>query len=432
MTKGHGRIDVVELEIDDHIMRVVDRSLDPMGPNAGGLSGVSKLVEGSGPDLEVSDGVLDVKSCHQMTVRAQCRSANPKYLGFVAPALASGSTVGDVSITAVCRSHGGDARSLRLALLEELRRSVAFDAYAWLLTDPATEVGTAPIADILGAFEELPRLIRLKYATGVNRWTSLDVPVARLHAATGGRLEHSLIWRELLCTHGVSDVMSIVFRDQYGCWSFLDLWRVGAIFTDSEAQVLTQHATAITSALRRCAAQTFATPAGGAPAFSRTGPLVLVLAPDLHVRAQTPETASYLNVLVPPNGDSHAVPAAAYNVAAQLLAAEDGIDDHPPVARVHLDSGRWLTLRAARIGDDIAVSIETTTPADRCELLSRATGLTDRETELLVRLANGVDTRTLAQQMFLSEHTVQDHLKAIFAKTGAGNRRDLLARASGR
>jgi DNA-binding CsgD family transcriptional regulator len=33
--------------------------------------------------------------------------------------------------------------------------------------------------------------------------------------------------------------------------------------------------------------------------------------------------------------------------------------------------------------------------------------------------------------MFVSEHTVQDHLKSIFAKTAARNRRTLLARALG-
>jgi len=35
------------------------------------------------------------------------------------------------------------------------------------------------------------------------------------------------------------------------------------------------------------------------------------------------------------------------------------------------------------------------------------------------------------RRMFLSEHTVQDHLKSIFAKTSTHNRRTLLSRAVG-
>src|SRR5690606_5601233 len=78
-----------------------------------------------------------------------------------------------------------DARELRLALLDELHRLVPFDWFAWLLTDPSSEVGTAPIADV-PCPPDLPRLIRLKYATTTNRWTQQTEPVSRLHAATAG------------------------------------------------------------------------------------------------------------------------------------------------------------------------------------------------------------------------------------------------------
>jgi DNA-binding CsgD family transcriptional regulator len=334
-----------------------------------------------------------------------------------------------VSIVGLCDSPA-DSRSLRLALLDELRRLVGFDAHAWLLTDPVTEVGTAPIADV-PCLPELPRLIKLKYSTSVNRWTHLAGPVALLHTATDGRLDRSLVWRELLEAHGVSDVASVVFRDQYGCWSFLDLWRVGSTFTDGDADVIRRHAHVITAAIRRCVARTFAAP-GSPMAAARTGPIVLVLSGELQVRAQTAETEQYLRTLVPPDGDRQPVPASAYNVAAQLIAVEGGVDDHRPAARVHLDDGAWLTLRAARIHEDIAVSIEVATPAERCELFARSAGLTARETELVDLLVGGADTRALAQRMFVSEHTVQDHLKSIFAKTGAHNRRELVARATGR
>jgi DNA-binding CsgD family transcriptional regulator len=339
-------------------------------------------------------------------------------------------------IVRACDITTSDARSVRLAVLDEIRRVVEFDAYAWLLTDPETEVGCAPLADV-PCLPELPRLIQLKYLTPINRWTHLDAPVALLRSATGEQLERSLLWRELLAGYGVTDVASVAFRCRHGCWGFLDLWRsvAGSRFTEADVRYLTAIARPITEALRRCQANTFAT---AAPAPARTGPVVLVLSPSLEVRAQTPETDAYLRLLVPPDADREPIPAGAYNVAAQLLAVEAGIDDHPPTAGVHLSAGVWLTLRAARMGtasrsaeQDIAVTIETTAPAERMAIFARAYALSARESELLRYLTTGSDTRRIAQRMFLSENTVQDHLKSIFAKTGTSNRRILLARAVG-
>jgi DNA-binding CsgD family transcriptional regulator len=54
-----------------------------------------------------------------------------------------------------------------------------------------------------------------------------------------------------------------------------------------------------------------------------------------------------------------------------------------------------------------------------------------REQQLLAQVVTGVDTREIAHRMLLSEHTVQDHLKSVFAKTAAHSRRSLLARVLG-
>lgn len=328
--------------------------------------------------------------------------------------------------------------TLRLRLIEEIRRAIDFDVFAWLLTDPETSVGSSPLSDLPWT-TELPTLIRLKYLTGVNRWTAIgDSRVETLRGATHGDLTRSRLWRELLCTHDVGDVASTVFRDRFGCWGFLDLWRIGAgaPFGLAEESFLSSIAGTVTTALRRCQANTFLAPA--APDPPPAGPVVLLLSPHLDVLGQTPETLEYLRLLVPPAAGQTPIPASAYNVAAQLLALEQQADSNPPWARVHLSAGLWVTLRAARIGEvksiaerDIAVTIGKSSPAERVDLFAKAFGLSAREDELLGYLISGADTRELAHRMFLSQHTVQDHLKSIFAKTSARSRRTLLSRALG-
>ena len=347
-------------------------------------------------------------------------------------------------IVALGEAGLGD-RDLRRQILTVLGEVITFDFFAWLLTDPVTAVGAAPLAEA-PRVSELPALIKAKYATPVNRWTTLlrqAPPVRLLSEATGGELARSRAWREAMSRYGISDVASAVFADQYGCWGFLDLWRHRSRgpFDTADADFLATLTAPLARALRRCQARTFIEPA--AAHRSDTGPVVLTLDDSLRITSRTAASQAWLDVLLPPGPSEQAVPASVYNVAAQLLAAEEGIDDHPAVTRTHLAGGFWLTLRAARLcsgqqppgsagGDGtIVVTIEEASAADRLDLFGRAFGFTARERELLRLLAIGSDTRALARQMSLSEHTVQDHLKAIFAKTGSRDRITLLSRALG-
>lgn len=330
---------------------------------------------------------------------------------------------------------GLDDRALRIALLAEIRGSVPFDAHAWLLTDPETMVGSAPLAET-PSLADLPTLIRLKYLTPTNRWTGLPSNTAMtLVGATGGNRAESRLWDELLAGYGIDDVVSTVFRDQFGCWGFLDLWRADGSFAVSECDLLADLARIATPALRRSLAPTFIVGAGELERPREA--VVLLLSDDLQPLTQTPRTDAYLRALLPTDADRVPVPAGAYNVAAQLLAREQGVDPHPPSARVFLSDGLWVTLRAARMvgsahgSGSIAVSFEPTPPTERTSLYARVVGLSDRETELLHHLVAGTDTRELARRLFVSEHTVQDHLKSIFEKADARSRRVLIARATG-
>ncbi len=244
------------------------------------------------------------------------------------------------------------------------------------------------------------------------------------------------MWQQMLAGYGIDDVVSTVFRDVYGCWGFLELWRGGRSFAADECRLLADLAPVLTRSIRL--GQMTAFEGCSAPSDPDGGPAVLLLSDSLELLSRTPQTDTYLRALLPTASDQSPVPAAAYNVAAQLLARENEVDIHPASTRVHLGNGRWVTVRAARIergssvdSATIAVSIEPTPAIERAALYGRVAGLSERESELLRYLVAGSDTRDLADRMFVSQHTVQDHLKSIFAKTGVNSRRMLIARATG-
>ena len=320
---------------------------------------------------------------------------------------------------------------------------VPFDGYLFMLTDPVTRVGTSPLADVpMLPWPRLPALIRARYLTTLNRWPELleaKVPSASLLIATEGDPSRSLLWQEVQRELGVVDVAVAAFGDRHGSWGLLDLWRTDGTFTPVELRYLGALAPYVVPGLRSALARTFVdTPDQLLP----LGPAVVVLDPDLQVRSQTAGAAAALLQLNPPDEPMTPIPAAAYNVAAALVAAEQGVPVGKPWARVHLGGSRWVTVKAARMAEaargtqggelrDIAVSIEPSTPSERTDLFARVHGLSTRETEVLTLLGNGLSSHEVADRLVLSQHTVNDHVKAVLEKAGARTRQVLLSRALG-
>lgn len=329
-------------------------------------------------------------------------------------------------IAHLCAEATADSRRLRVELLTEIHRVVPFDAHVWLLTDPLTTVGTAPLADV-PVVAELPELIRRKYLTRTNRWTSLDAPaVVRLRDVADDP------WAAMLLRHGVASVASVPFRDRFGIWGWLDLWRVDVDFTSVELDWLATVEPDVTAALRACqAAQLVGPRPAGQATAPTTGPSVLLLSQDLELLELTPHTRGQLDRLVPPSPGRSAVPADAYNVGAQLLAGDAGVDPHPAYARTHLGDGLWVTVKAAHLDRAprhrlVAMTIETATATELLPVLAAACGLSRREAEVLASLLDGTDTRGVAKRLGIAVDTVQEHLTSIFAKTATRSRAQLL------
>ena len=61
---------------------------------------------------------------------------------------------------------------------------------------------------------------------------------------------------------------------------------------------------------------------------------------------------------------------------------------------------------------------------------TNAAGLTAREREILALVAEGLRNGEIAQRLFLSQRTVDNHVSAILRKLGADNRVQAAARAA--
>ena len=101
-------------------------------------------------------------------------------------------------------------------------------------------------------------------------------------------------------------------------------------------------------------------------------------------------------------------------------------------ALVQAVDGRWVAIEAALLEGEregeVAVNLRSATASETFELLCRVYALSQREREVVSLLVAGLDTRAISKSLFISAHTVQDHLKSVFAKIGIHSRRELLAR----
>jgi DNA-binding CsgD family transcriptional regulator len=99
---------------------------------------------------------------------------------------------------------------------------------------------------------------------------------------------------------------------------------------------------------------------------------------------------------------------------------------------VRSSAGSWLVVRRSMLGGHgdacAAVTIEPARAHDLAPLIADACELTPQERAITRLVAQGLATRAIAERLYVSPWTVQDHLKSIFAKVGVRSRGELVAR----
>lgn len=256
--------------------------------------------------------------------------------------------------------------------------------------------------------------------------------VATLEEATDGDLSRSAKYRVSMEPFGADQEVLAGLRTQANeVWGVLALYREPGQpqFDAEELEFLREVSTPLAEGARRSLLIGEATDPEGPEA-----PGLLVLRDDWEIESLTPGTERWLEIL--PDGDWEIgkLPPAVLSVAGRALRTAEGTDSPGEIAfaRVLSRSGQWIVLHGASLVSDgrrrIAVIVEPAHPARITPLLMAAYGLTEREQELTRRVLQGDSTAQIAEHLAISPHTVQEHLKNIFEKTGVRSRRDLVGK----
>ena len=328
-------------------------------------------------------------------------------------------------IIQTCRA-GLEPDALRAAVIPRLRKAVPVDALWWATVDPSTLLFTNAYREELPG-DSVPYFVNNEFVDDdVNKWTEVaKIPtgVRTLSAATGGELARSSRYRDIFEPIGLADELRAVLRTRGAVWGFMCLHReAGATFSAPEQSLVARIAPHLAEGIRlgllmQCAA---------GDDLAQTPGLIL-LAPDNTMIAKNPAAEEWLQEL---NWlESRETPLEIHSLAARLRRA-DTLTELAPL-HVRTKSGRWITLQASWVaGEDravVAVIIQAATSDEVAPIVMSAYGLSDQERAVSALVFQGNSTRAISDRLQIAEHTVQDHMKSIFDKTGVRSRRELVA-----
>ncbi|WP_406631541.1 LuxR C-terminal-related transcriptional regulator [Amycolatopsis sp. WGS_07] len=321
---------------------------------------------------------------------------------------------------AVGQGAGSDAAGE--ALSRALAPLVAHDALRLAATSPSAEFGPAAFSfwhhfdPGLGL-----ALLHRSYSDG-----SECSPLVRARPAV-------VLSGDLYRAHGVGSALLALLRDRRGTWGALELLRSpgGKQFNDEDARRAAQLGPALAAVLRQ-----YVTSGPLTPQTPMLAPGVLIVGPDHRMRAATRQAHAWREHL----RASHRTPdfTDAAHLAGLSLQTRRCLKDpraRPPVLTAPPAShGRWVGCHTQPLDDgsgDVAVVIEAITGKRLLPSFCDWYGITPRERQVVSQLCDGAAAKHIARRLDLSVHTVNEHLKAVFRKTAASGRDELVAALTG-
>jgi DNA-binding CsgD family transcriptional regulator len=333
---------------------------------------------------------------------------------------------------AALAGRGDDWVSFATATTSALADHVEFDRSCWHSVDPGTVLFTGSLNQNIACSGMW--LAEHEYVIDdVDQWWFL-ARSGRLAGATSiathGNPERSARHRSRE-SYGLGDELrcSLVLNGTY--WGAVGLLRNEGRpwFTVDDVSLLKSLCTILAEGFRRAL---LATPLE-ASALADDIPGVILFDAAGRPESVSPAAEHWVGQLteVPPPpspGQSRIVEL----ISARARSLADGQDPLGLAARarVRTRTGRWLLMYGTRLaGGEAGRTAVIIQPAPRSEvvpIIALAYGLTNREQEITQLCIQGLSTKAIASVLKLSNYTVQDHLKAIFEKTGARSRGELV------
>lgn len=327
------------------------------------------------------------------------------------------------SVEQVC-GQDLESRVLRTQIVHRLGRVIPYDAYCFATIDPWTLLLADDVSEGLPPDGGAVATHNEYLVADVDKFADLarsQQPVGILGRSTGGEPDRSHRFRTVLQLIEAKDEMRVVFLADRQCWGALSLFRghTSPVFTPRDAQLARAVSRTVAVALRRAAARP-RVPEGPHPA----GPGVLMLDDRDETIASNEAARRWLDQMSPQRMAVHEVAAASR--------AGRGTESS---LRVRSRTGQWLSLWGSALDGGapgrVSVVIQPAPTSDIARLLTLAYALSPREQQVLRSVVAGTPAPLIANELQVSVHTVQSHLKSLFAKAGVSGRGQLVAQVVG-
>lgn len=225
------------------------------------------------------------------------------------------------------------------------------------------------------------------------------------------------VWRPL----GLNQELRILFDADGSYWAAGGLVRTGFDFTDREIEYLAAVAPAVAEATRVAVRSDLVRRGAG------SSPAIVIVSADGELRSTTAEAQVWEEKLN--SRDPGRFPVMMRIMARGAQASSSGGFR----ARMSDGQGDWAIVQAnSLVGRDndgeVAISIEPAGGEQLTTMLLAAYSLSPRERDVCREVIAGHSTTTIAQNLYVSRNTVQDHLKSAFAKVNVRSRGELVAR----